>query len=307
VTPSVTQAQPPSWRGVTPLPDMDDAQFRQWAVLLERRTGLSISQTRRSFLVTNIGLRMREIGCSDYQAYFDLLSTGVRGHAEWSVLVDRLTVHETRFHRQPDSLDLMRESFLPELVARCEPPYSVGAWSVGCSTGEEAYSLAMLIDDFLEQCPPGFRYGVTATDISLPALTVGRRGIYGGRQLRDLPERLRRKYFTKLDLSERPGSYRVVESVRARVFFSQLNVLELGRAPRMSMDLIYCQNLLIYFNRQRRMEILHGLTQRLAPGGLLVLGNGEVAGWSHPQLQRVPSQHTLAFRNSIDAAPDRTE
>jgi type IV pilus assembly protein PilK len=286
---------------------MDDAQFRQWAALLEHRTGLSISQTRRSFLATNIGLRMREVGCSDYQTYFELLRSGIRGHAEWSVLVDRLTVHETRFFRHTDSLSMLRERFLPELVARREAPYSVGAWSVGCATGEEAYSLAMLIEDFLEGAKPGFRYGVTATDISLPSLAVGRRGVYRERQLRELPARFRERYFAKLEATERSDTYEVVASVRARVFFSQLNVLELSRAPRMSMDIIYCQNLLIYFNRQRRMEILHGLTQRLAPGGLLVLGSGEVAGWSHTNMQRVPSQNTLAFQYGIDAAPDRTE
>ena len=293
VTSLATEAEPPPWRGITPLPEMDDTQFLQWAALLERRTGLSVSQTRRSFLVTNIGLRMREIGCSDYQSYFDLLRLGVRGHAEWSVLVDRLTVHETRFFRHTDSLGFLRERFLPDLVARHEPPYSVGVWSVGCATGEEAYSLAMLIDDFFEGAKAGFRYGVTATDISLPSLGVGRRGIYRERQLRDLPELFRKRYFTKMDVAERSDTYQVVASLRARVFFSQLNVLELSRAPSMSMNIIYCQNLLIYFNRQRRMEILHGLTQRLAPGGLLVLGSGEVAGWSHPQLQRVPSQNTL--------------
>ena len=92
-----------------PLPEMDDRQFRQWVKLLEKRIGTSLPPERKSFLVTNIGLRMREIGCRDYQQYYDLIHSGVDGMHEWCTLVDRLTVHETRFFRHPASLELVAD------------------------------------------------------------------------------------------------------------------------------------------------------------------------------------------------------
>lgn len=281
---------PPGIWSFQPLPEMDDDQFRQWQQLLENRTGMTLPAERRSFLQANLGIRMREIGCSSYQAYFERVASGSGAIVEWSVLVDRLTVQETRFFRDPDAFSLVSDYILtrPREALRKDP---LEAWSVGCATGEEAYTLAMILQESMEHLELKSYFGVTGTDISQPALEKARRGIFGPRKLVSVDERLKERYF-----SHRPeNQVEIVPEIRDRVCFSRLNVLELNNAPMHGMNIIFCQNLLIYFRRWRRREIVNRLAERLAPGGLLVLGQGELTDWNHPLLQRVPSDKVLAW------------
>ncbi len=279
------------------LPDMDDDQFRQWTALLEERTGTVLPQERKSFLVTSLGLRMREIGCGSYQDYFQRLNSGVGGLMEWSILVDRLTVHETRFFRHPASMELVREQVRRKAVDRRSGKVSIQAWSAGCATGEEAYTLAMVIDQALNEREGGGYLGVTATDISPPALSVARKGIYGERRMKDVPPELRQHYFQPLG----DGRFQVVDALRKRVCCARMNILEAAREPMGKMDIIYCQNLLIYFDRERREEIVTNMAEHLQEGGVLILGSGELVGWAHPFMEKLNCGHTLAYRRRTAA------
>jgi type IV pilus assembly protein PilK len=163
---------------------------------------------------------------------------------------------------------------------------------VGCASGEETYSLAVCAAEVLRNADAaGACFGVIGTDISLSALSRSREGLYGERRLEQLEPDVRERYFAPLP--ER--RYQVIPSLAARVCFARLNVLELAGAPMSDMDVIFCQNLLIYFRRWRRREILNRLAERLAPGGLLVIGVGEVVGWQHPELVPVADSEVLAF------------
>ena len=273
------------------LPKMDDKQFYQWAELLEQRTGTSLPVERKSFLVTSIGLRMREIGCPDYQSYYDLIVSAPGRVVEWATLVDRLTVHETRFFRHPESLRLIRERCLPRSADGADR-LSVNAWSMGCSTGEEAYSLAIVIDQHLASLGVPYYLSVTATDISRSALTAARHGVYNRRKLIGMDPTIMQRYFVAMEQEQ----YQVSEALRQRVCFSQMNIVEDKHAALGEMDIIYCQNVLIYFNRSRRLDILNTLMKYLRPGGVLVLGPGEVTDWSNPRVERLTFENTLAYR-----------
>ncbi len=277
------------------LPDMDDRQFTDWVELLERRIGLFISEDRRSFLNTGLRLRMKEIGCSDYRDYYRRLSCQGPQAQEWTVLVDRLTVHETRFFRHRPSLDLLLDEWLP---AACAAPdkQCLRVWSVGCATGEETYSLAMLIDDYLMCSDSGRYFGVTGTDISLPALSTARTGVYDKRRLADIDPVFRERYCRPVSDSR----FEIDAGLRKRVCFAQLNLREVSRAPFAGIDLIYCQNLLIYFNRDRRVDIANHLAACLGPGGVLVLGPGELMGWQHRGMEKIRYDDTLAYRRVAD-------
>jgi type IV pilus assembly protein PilK len=134
-------------------------------------------------------------------------------------------------------------------------------------------------------------FGVTATDISNPALAVGRSGLYPRERLAELPE----PYRTNYTVAEGKDSFQIVESLRKRVGFATFNLLDVARAPLKKLDLIYCQNVLIYFARERRKALLDALADLLKPGGLLVLGPGEVLGFANPQLTRIGGRQTLAY------------
>jgi type IV pilus assembly protein PilK len=272
---------------------MDAEQFQLWQALLEERTGMTLSKERKPFLETSLSIRMRELGISDYEEYYEQLVAGTTESKamEWSVLVDRLTVQETSFFRHPGSYALVEEFVQRFAVERPEKEV-LDVWSVGCSTGEEPYSIAMIIEEQFADRKPEGSYGITATDISMPTLSKARRGLYSRRKVELVDETLREKYFR--DASER--EVEVVPSLRDRICFARVNVLDLDKAPMRDMDLIFCQNMLIYFRRWRKRQIVNRLAERLAPGGLMVLGPGEVTEWSHPSLERVHFGDALAFR-----------
>ncbi|BCG22364.1 type 4 fimbrial methyltransferase PilK [Pseudomonas sp. No.21] len=281
--------QPSGVWALKPLADMTPAQFHDWQSLLEERTGVVINEQRRSFLQTNLTARMRELGMDDYSSYYRQVTDGPRGAVEWSTLLDRLTVQETRFFRHRPSFDLLDAYLRERVAAGLENPLAL--WSVGCSSGEEPYSLAIAAAEALQGSDRPEFFGVTGTDISLSALNKARQGVFAARRLEQLDADQAERYFQVMD----DGRLKVVESLAARVCCARLNVLELAKAPMSGMDVIFCQNLLIYFRRWRRREILNRLAERLAPGGLMVVGVGEVVGWHHPDLVPVADDQVLAF------------
>ncbi len=276
------------------LPRMERKQFQQWAALLKSRTGMRLPDNRISFLVTNLGMRMRELGINEYQDYYDYVSNGREGVVEWDRLVHHLTVHETRFVRHESVLALIRECYLPSSTTDHDEakPVTINVWSVGCSTGEEPYSIAMAIDEHMDQLGRDYYLGVTASDISRDALAVGRKGIYSRLQIKEVEPTWLDKYFTITD----EDTFQIHDSLRKRVCFNHLNILEMGNMPIGKMDIITCQNLLIYFDKAQRIEIANTLAEHLLPGGLLILGVGELLNWNHPEIERYPYANTLAFR-----------
>jgi len=273
------------------LPAMDDDQFRQWQTLLESRTGMTLPPERRSFLEANLGIRMRELGCNSYQAYYDRIMSGPGAIVEWATLVDRLTVQETRFFRDPDAFRLIQD-YLGSRFADNSIERPLEAWSVGCSTGEEAYSLAIVLNECFADRGDKSYFGVTGTDISQPALNKAKEATYSGRKLVTTHPHWQEKYFIRQD----DNRFQVSPAIRDRVCFSRLNVLDLQQAPMHGMAIIYCQNLLIYFRRWRRRDIVNRLVERLAPGGLLILGQGELTDWHHPEMERLSGTGALAWK-----------
>ncbi len=280
--------QPGVW-ALQPVADMSAAEFRKWQTLLEERTGVVVNEQRRAFLQTNLTARMRELGVTDYTSYYQQVTAGPRGAVEWSTLLDRLTVQETRFFRHRPSFEVLEHYLRERLAQGLQRPWEM--WSVGCSSGEEPYSLAITAAEVLRETEQPAHFGVTGTDISLNALSKARDGQYSARRLDQMDEDLSRRYF----LTQPDGRLKIMPSLAARVCCARLNVLELAKAPMTGMDVIFCQNLLIYFRRWRRREILNRLAERLAPGGLLVVGVGEVVGWQHPELIPVADERVLAF------------
>lgn len=279
-------------------PPMSEEQFAKWSELLVQKTGMHLPDKRMSFLVTNLGIRMRALGFDDYEKYYDHLLSGRAGAIEWDKLVHYLTVHETRFLRNEYTLALIREHYLPKAKSKCagrdnKQPSSIHIWSVGCSTGEEPYSVAMAIDDHMTRLGCEFYMGVIASDISRSALSFGRAGIYTREQIKYIEPEWKRRYFNVLP----DGRYQVNEDLRQRVCFNHLNVLNLESAPIGAMDIIVCQNLLIYYQREQREKIVSQLVERLTPGGLLILGVGELINWNHPDVEKVNYANTLAFRH----------
>ncbi len=271
---------------------MGEEQFRLWQTLLEDRTGMALAPERKSFLETSLSIRMRELALDSYDTYYQQLVTRPPADTimEWSILIDRLTVQETSFFRHRSSYALV-ERFVREKFSGKKPPQNFNVWSVGCSSGEEPYSLAIMLTELFASLRVNPYWGITATDISLPVLAKARKGHYPVRKVEMVDSQIKDRYFRRASDRE----YEIAAELKSRICFARVNVLELHQVPFQDLDLIYCQNMLIYFRRWRKREIVTRLADRLAPGGLMVLGLGEVVDWQHPTVDRVRFDDTLAF------------
>lgn len=282
--------------GIRGRPQMAEHEFVEWAELLERCTGIRWPNQQRSFLETRLRMRMREFGLDSFRAYYDYLLAQGAGHREWSVLLDQLTIHESRFFRHRPSFELIQEALLHRnrgdlRFLRC--------WSVGCSTGEEPYTMAMLLHQHLQgRLGDGGDFRVLGTDISVAALGKARAGVFEDSKVADIPQPLQRIYLRGAGR----GLWRVAREIRQRVVFLEGNVAGPSTRNVHNMDFIMCQNVLIYFGEELRQRILERLAGCLGEGGTLVLGPGEVVHWKHPHLERVSYPNTLAFRRAATSS-----
>ena len=191
-------------------------------------------------------------------------------------------------------------NYLAELLQTKPEQPSINLWSVGCSTGEEAYSLAMVASDVIDYLDGDRLYGVVATDISRQALQVARHAEYDSRKLDAIPLAIRNKHIAVAE----QGRGKIKQDLCQRVCFVQGNLASIDSWSRMSMDVIFCQNVLVYFQPEKQRHVLNNLVKHLKPGGLLVLAPAEAKGWQHRLLQRHPDTMTLAY---LRRQPPKTE
>lgn len=288
--PQPLRALPMVW-SLQSVPVLSDAQFVLWSKLLEERAGIYLSDQQKIFLQTQVSMRMRELGCSDYGEYYSRVVDGVAGLVEWALLVDRLVVNETSFFRHRPSIDFVARQLAGHLRQASVGNTSFDLWSVGCSSGEEPYSLAMVMNDAYQSDGLEPRYAITGTDISRAALGVARAGVYNARKVSMVDEHFRQRYFTPVA----DNQFQISSLLRDRICFNQGNVLNINEMPVIKVDAIFCQNLLVYFRRWLREQILNAFVARLKSGGILVIGMGEVVDWSHPDMKRVAVDAVQAY------------
>lgn len=270
------------------LNSLDMEQFLRWQQLLQERMGFWLPEQRRSFLQSALSSRMRAVECLDYDKYYEGLSEERWGAMEWIYLVDLLTVHESRFFRDPAAMQLV-ENYVEQRIAQTQDwPVIIETWSLGCSTGQEPYSLAMLMESFRHR-QERFYYGITGTDVSFLALARAREARFGERDIQFLPDACQQY------VRQTAEGWHIGQQIRERVRFVQGNILTPDAWLRQVYDIVFCQNVLIYIAPEERSRVLARVVAHMAPGALLVLGAGEVLGWSHPLLTRVKNTACLAY------------
>lgn len=271
-------------------PDLTDKEYEQWSKLLEERAGICLGDAQRVFLQTQITMRMRELGHTDYTQYLNRVMDGVTGMMEWATLIDRLVVKETSFFRHHPSVTYVQNYLQSQINnQKLDGPFDI--WSVGCSTGEEPYTLAMMVNDTFELAKIDPYFGIIASDISRAALAIAKAGIYPQRKVELIEAPVRQRYFSSIEKNR----YQISREVVDRVCFNQANVLNINEFPSIKLDVVFCQNLLIYFRKNLRHEIMDAFVDRLKPGGILVCGLGEVVDWSNPNTRRLPVEEVQVY------------
>lgn len=235
---------------------------------IDAARGLDLRSYRRPYLERRIAARLRAVGLHSYRQYAELLESDPD---ELEALINTLTINVTDFFRDKGMWDVVHRKVLPEIVERkrhARVP-TIRCWSAGCATGEEPYSLAMLLLDVLGDRAEQVVVSVTATDLDREALAKAERGIYRREQLRRVPPGYRARFMRLLD----DGSYEVLPHVRRLVRFQRTSLFD--PTPLRMMDLIMCRNVFIYFDHDEQARVLGQFVQALARGGYLILGRSE--------------------------------
>lgn len=240
--------------------------------LIYAEAGIHLGTERRTMLEARIKRRLKILNLDSYGRYCDYLF----GHAglkdEITHLIDVVTTNKTDFFRESGHFDFLIEKALPELMERNGGRQFV-IWSAGCSTGEEPYTMAIVLSEYA-LTHPGFRFRILATDISNIVLAKALQGVYTNEVVAPVAPVLRRKYFMR---SREPGSeqVRVVPELRRLIEFRRLNFMDADYGVSEKADAIFCRNVIIYFDRATQERILHKLTNCLLPGGYMFVGHAE--------------------------------
>lgn len=243
--------------------------FRLLRDLVYEHAGLVYDESALMLFDRRLSERLEALGLANYQAYYKYLRFDAHNHAEMEEAVERLTTKETYFFRQEYQLRAFQSELLPRLEEANARSKRLLVWSAGCSTGEEAYTLAALI---LESTRfEGWDVRVIGTDLSRQCVAHARRGVYQASSLRATSAKDRARYFLELE-----DGFHVSDSVKKLCQFGQMNLFESGRGNLVGrVDAIFCRNVLIYFDVRSRKRVIDNLYQRLSPGGYLMLGHSE--------------------------------
>jgi chemotaxis protein methyltransferase CheR len=264
-------------------PALSEEDFRMFADFFYRRTGIQFGLNKRYFVDKRLQERIMRTGQNSFRDYFDALR---RDPAEYQALVNAMTVNETYFYRESYQLDCLVKSILPEVVKTLGRGRTLRIWSLPCSTGEEPYSIALYL---LENWPlvDNYEIEIVASDIDTEALRLAKAGLYSRRSLQNVPEALIAKYTTDAGGGER----QVIEALRDSIRFTRVNLLDvIGDRAYRDFHVVFCRNLLIYFDDVSRREAGEALFASMAPGGFICLGHSESMSRVSPlfELKRYP-------------------
>jgi len=270
---------------------MTRADFERLSAFINNHCGIKMPPAKKSMLEARLQKRLRIRGVRSFFDYCNLLFQSTDGGEELVHMIDSVTTNKTDFFREPVHFDFLTERALPEfmdsLKPAARPPFTV--WSAACSSGEEPYTLAIVLSEFESRNPGGFKYAITATDISTRVLDMARAGVYDEGQISMIPLSRKQKYFLR-SRDRAKGQVRVVPELRARIMFQRLNLMD-DRYPvrTESVDALFCRNVIIYFDRPTQGALLDRLCRYVRKDGHIFLGHSEtVHGFDLP-LVRVTS------------------
>ncbi|MBK6911632.1 MAG: protein-glutamate O-methyltransferase [bacterium] len=263
--------------GATQSLKISDAEFRKASELVKSLAGINLTDGKRELVSARLAKRLRSLGLATLDQYLDIVRED-QTQEELVLMLDALTTNLTSFWRESDHFDYLANQLLPKIEARRSGEIRV--WSAGCSTGEEPYSLAMCIMGNLSN-PNSTKLRILATDLSTRVLGIAKRGHYGPERIKNIPPDLRNKFITK-ERGDADGElFAVNQQLRSTISFARLNLMEQWpmKGP---FDVIFCRNVMIYFDKPTQARLVQRFHGLLRSGGCLFVGHSEsLAGVQH--------------------------
>jgi chemotaxis protein methyltransferase CheR len=267
--------------------EMTAEDFERLSHFIYNHCGIKMPPIKITMLESRLQKRLRALGVSSFRDYCDFIFKSPDGSNELVEMIDAVTTNKTDFFREPDHFSFLSETVLPEFMqggdSRMREPFTI--WSSACSSGEEPYTLALVMSEFKSQ-NSGFKFTVMATDISTKVLDKAKAGIYDENQISMIPLLLKRKYFLR-SKDRTKGQVRVGSELRSNIVFQRLNLMDYEYPMRVaSLDAIFCRNVIIYFDRRTQGALLNRLCRYIKRDGYLFLGHSEtIHGFDLPLIR----------------------
>lgn len=256
-------------------PTLKVRDLKRIAAYIEEKVGIQLPASKQNLVEGRLLKRLKKLGFADFKAYLNFALGSPEGDGERLHLIDAITTNKTDFFRESEHFTYLIDEALPQMehnrIRDGRPQLNL--WSAGCSTGEEPYTLSILLNEAVA-AREGLKFNILATDISHSSLQTASRGIYTERKVSSVPVHLRQKYMLR---SLDPDRELVQMSARIRncISFGRFNLMDKPFPFKEKMDAIFCRNVMIYFNNQIRSELVARFERQLVPGGYLFVGHSE--------------------------------
>lgn len=274
---------------------MTDETFFRFSQFIQNELGIKMPPAKKTMLQARLQKRLWKLDIDSFHEYYDYVFSPAGREDELPHMVDVVTTNKTDFFREPNHFDFLVERVLPELLKEQGSEKRVTIWCAGCSTGAEPYSLAMVLHDYAEHVQD-FQFFILGTDISTRVLEKAKLGIYDEETVEPVPDEFRRKYLLKSKGKDQK-LVRVSPEIRGRVRFRQLNLVKNDFGLRETMHIVFCRNVIIYFNRETQEQVINRLYHHLNPGGYLFTGHSETLNGLSVPLKAVA--HTVYQKERV--------
>lgn len=267
---------------------MPDHIFERLSNFIYKAYGIKMPPAKKVMLQSRLQKRLREMNMNSYEEYCDFVFSKEGEALELVHMIDVVTTNKTDFFREPTHFDFLRQTVLPEFVAREKTKTTLKIWSAGCSSGEEVYTLAIVLAEFMEK-NKNLDYSILGTDISTRILQKAIDAVYTEDRIAVIPIETKRKYFLRSKDRDKP-TVRLIPELRKKASYQRLNFMDDSYNVNEKFDIIFCRNVLIYFDRDTQEKVINRLCMSLKTGGYFFLGHSEsITGMKVPLVQLKPT------------------
>ena len=268
------------------IPMLSDHEMEIFRDLIYEECGIQLKEAKRSMMSSRLFKRLRALGMDSYQDYYDHLHNAENSINEIVSLINVITTNKTDFFREPIHFDLLKNTVLPQLLS--DPAFSkkrkVDFWSAGCSSGQEPYTLAMVLKEYFNDHSGDF--SILATDISSKVLMEAKKAVYTKDVVIPIPGLYKNKYLMT-GTGKCSGLFRVKPELRNKIRFGRLNFMDDNYGIDTEMDVVFCRNVIIYFDWQTKIDVITKLFKQLRVGGYLFVGHSETLNGVNLPLKKV--------------------
>jgi chemotaxis protein methyltransferase CheR len=264
---------------------LTDADFERYRDLVYKECGINFTATNRSILEGRLKERLRGRTGVTLASYFAAIS---QDREELKAFLDSVTTNLTRFFRNQAHFDALERHVIPELmrIKKASGNTTIKIWSAGCSTGEEPYSIAMLLSNIL---PPPWKFEIVASDISLKCLMTGKEGFYSDSRIEGIPDNYLKKYFDKV-----AGGYKVKADIMSKIRFDYHNLQ--NDSGQRNLDIVFCRNVIIYFDEATQTKVVNRFWDSMASRAFLFIGHSESLFGMDTKFEFVKTEWTTLYR-----------